>query len=265
MAKFEVDLYRRYRIAYPPQLFEVVKPYCLRPANAPLQVLDLGAGTGLASLSFLQFYPHAEITLVEPDADMLSEAEESLKNLTTHVQAVLSPAETYSSLKQFDLVLIASAWHWMQAGPVLDTLLRVLKPGGVILVCEYQFPKLVNEQDAPQLNEWVRRQFNLHWRTQVQVPRGSLFELVVPFRQSGNFSQVGEARFDHHQLLHRDTFLGVIFSQSRYLDFEKRLSGIAQTQNRKVTDTELQSVWNGFLPLAFHYQFQSYLFQKRYF
>lgn len=263
MSKFEVDLYRRYRIPYPAQLFEGLKPYCQMSKSSLLQVLDLGAGTALASQSFLQFYPHARITLVEPDVAMLREGEDALRAQGINVECILSEAEAFSSQRQFDLVLIASAWHWMKPGPAIEALLNVLKPGGVVLVCEYQFPKLLIEHEAPDLNEWVRRQFNLHWRTETQVPRGRLSELVEPFRQNVHFSEVNHVRFDHPEFLNRETFLGVIFSQSRYLSFEQRLSLQEQKEIRKSIGAELSGIWPASSILKFNYPFQSFLYRKR--
>ncbi|MBC7396064.1 MAG: class I SAM-dependent methyltransferase, partial [Bdellovibrionales bacterium] len=209
MAKFEADLYRQFRISYPLSLFESLKPYCQVLKGEKLQVLDLGAGTGLATRSFLQFYPDADVTLVEPDANMLDEALRSLQ-AERPIRSLLASAESFHLPKIFDLALIASAWHWMSPQPTLANLTRALKPGGAVWLAEYQFPKAMGSVGT-RLNEWVRREFNLRWKPQSQVPRGSLDDLIAPFRRTAEWSQVKSLNIEEMHSLSLDHFLGVIF------------------------------------------------------
>ena len=260
MAKFEAELYKKFRILYPKKLFEALKPYCKAAQSDPLLVLDLGAGTGLASASFLDFYPNALLTLLEPDPAMLAEALELLG--PQNIDSITAPAESWESSQEFDLVLVASAWHWMEPYSTMASILKSLKPGGVISVFEYQFPK-AQGANAGALNEWVRRQFNVLWKPETQVPRGSLAELTEPLRACIELSQVKEVSFEESQSLNLETFLGVIRSQSRYLAYERQLSNEEKIAYKKNLHSEIENLWGPECAVSFLYSFRAYCFRRR--
>lgn len=115
------DGYDKYRPAYPEQSVQWLRG----AASEPLDVLDLGAGTGKLSGQLLA---HGDrVTAVDPSADMLRVAEKRLPALTTIIGAGEQIPFADSSV---DLVTVAQAWHWMDAEVVTREVLRVLRPGG---------------------------------------------------------------------------------------------------------------------------------------
>jgi ubiquinone/menaquinone biosynthesis C-methylase UbiE len=255
---FEAADYLQYRIHYPASIFAALKPYLRKNCR----VLDLGAGTGFATASFLEFFPPSELTLVEPDTEMLAAARARLKDFPQIKTTVQSSAETMSfAPRSFDVVLIASAWHWMQFEKTAGILAELVKPGGVVFVCEYQFPKASGE--ALELNEWVRRQFNLNWRAPAQVPRGSLFEITEAFRQSPAFAQVAKTELTDTQSHSANDFAGMIFSQSRFLHYETSLSAGDRKNLRAEILRELKIKFDLQNEIPFLYLFQALLFQRR--
>ena len=182
MAKFEPGSYSQYRIYYPSKLFDSLKPYCVRGKDSdPLRVFDLGSGTGLSAASFLRTFPDCVVTLVEPDAAMMEASFELPDLKLAKVTRISANAESFETGEQADVILVGSAWHWMNFEKTIPAILKALKPGGILFIFEYQFPKAKGPVGAT-LNEWVRREFNLRWKPEYQKPRGTLRELTESVR-----------------------------------------------------------------------------------
>jgi ubiquinone/menaquinone biosynthesis C-methylase UbiE len=257
-SRFHGEEYRKARPLYPAALFAPIKA-ALRPATkpAPLQILDLGAGTGYASESFLRIDPAAQVTLLEPDEGMLNHARERQPDATF----IHSRAETIALKDEsLDGVLIGSAWHWMDYETTLREIDRVLIPDGAVFIFEYQFPK---GQDLFDLNEWVRRQFNLYWKAPSQVPRGSLYEITQAFRDDKNFSQITDIDLSEVKNHSADEFADVIFSQSRFLHYEESLKENIPGNYRLKIRNELKTYWSAAETLPFLYCYEGFAFRKR--
>jgi ubiquinone/menaquinone biosynthesis C-methylase UbiE len=101
-------------------------------AGRPLDVLDLGAGTGkltgqLASLSTGAGQVH--VVAVEPDPEMLAE----LRHRVPGVAALEGRAEAIPLPDaSVDAVFAGQAAHWFDLDLALPEIARVLRPGGVL-------------------------------------------------------------------------------------------------------------------------------------
>jgi SAM-dependent methyltransferase len=119
--------YDRYRPGYPDELFETIAEHLTLPRQ-PL-VVDLGAGTGRASLAMAGM--GWRVTAVEPGRPMLDmlrarAADEGL--LVSTVQA--SAEETGLDATSVDLVTAAQSFHWFDKQRALAEMARILKPPG---------------------------------------------------------------------------------------------------------------------------------------
>lgn len=97
------------------------------PLHPPVEVLDLGAGTGKLTRT-LAALGHT-VTAVDPSEEMLAVLRRNLPAVEAHVgRAEHLPFEDGS----FDAVTVAQAWHWVdqERGPAECA--RVLRPGGVL-------------------------------------------------------------------------------------------------------------------------------------
>ncbi|AMB58386.1 class I SAM-dependent methyltransferase [Microterricola viridarii] len=115
------DGYDRHRPSYP----EASVDWLRGPASAPLEVLDLGAGTGKLSAQLLA--RGDSVVAVDPSADMLRVAAERMPQLRTLVG---SAEHIPLPDSRVDLVTVAQAWHWMDEQAATREVLRVLRPGG---------------------------------------------------------------------------------------------------------------------------------------
>lgn len=119
--------YDRFRPNYPDELFEEIGQRLPIPRQP--HVVDLGAGTGRASLAMAEL--GWRVTAVEPGKPMLDVLRGRAANqglLISSVQA--SAEETGLDAGSADLVTAAQAFHWFDKDRALQEAARILKPNG---------------------------------------------------------------------------------------------------------------------------------------
>jgi SAM-dependent methyltransferase len=104
-----------------------------RPAG-PLDVLDLGAGTGLGTRTVATL--GHRVTALDPSADMLAALTASLEHLPGSAGPVSTRQASAESLSDADASLDAvtafSSWHWFDWERTQPECARVLRPGGIL-------------------------------------------------------------------------------------------------------------------------------------
>jgi SAM-dependent methyltransferase len=129
---FGTDAYRydTYRPSYHPDLFAWLADEFR--INGDAIVLELGAGTGIASTQMLYYGP--EMHLVEPSAPMAAILE---TKLDPDVPTTIFP-EDFESVdledSSYDLVIAAQSWHWLTPGLRSSKVARLLRKGGGLAV-----------------------------------------------------------------------------------------------------------------------------------
>lgn len=220
-SRFDPEFYSLFRPFYPAQTFTgIAERLSSRGFTSPFQVVDIGCGTGHSTLSFIQSCPGMNVTGIDSDPHMLEEAERIAPPGSAITWKCSAAEATGLDSHAFDLILIGSAFHWMKPTETREEILRILKPRGVIRVFEYQFPKALK---LPELNEWIRREFNLRWKAPDQKPRGSLKDLTKIFRDDDRFEYLAEGQPEMLLTLDVNQLTGLILSQSRVLHYEDML------------------------------------------
>jgi ubiquinone/menaquinone biosynthesis C-methylase UbiE len=236
--KHDPRTYTRFRPDYPSGWFNQLK-VSLSGKKDPLTV-DLGAGTGLSIVSMMSAGVPGQFIGVEPDPSMLACAPDTIREKTPEFEKLiewkLAPAEkTGLPSGCASAITIASAYHWMQRPSVDDEIIRLAAAGACVQIFEYQFPKAENQ---PELNEWIRRQFNTVWRLDEQKPRGSLRELCQGLTSHSrvlevfNLANAPELGVMSRQLT-ADELLGLIFSQARAVRHLARLESDATREQHQ--------------------------------
>jgi SAM-dependent methyltransferase len=119
--------YDRFRPGYPEELFAMISERLGLPQR-PL-VVDLGAGTGRASLAMVEL--GWRVTAVEPGRAMLDIMRAAATDAGLLVSTVQAEAEaTGLDPASADLVTAAQAFHWFEMDRALDEIARILRPGG---------------------------------------------------------------------------------------------------------------------------------------
>ena len=134
------DQYDRHRPRYPSPLVAGLID------RHGVQVLDVGAGTGIAATQFAEAGAH--VLAVEPDERMARVA--AAKGIPVE-QATFEdwrPAD-----RQFDLVVFAQSFHWVDPRPALQKIAAILRPGGrLALLANRIVPTAPTQQDLDEIN-----------------------------------------------------------------------------------------------------------------
>ena len=119
--------YSAYRPSYCSSIRDAILAIAGKPSS-DMQIADLGAGTGIWT-RMMSDKQGISVSAVEPNFDMLTQGELDSEGLPiTWYQA---PAEeTGLGDNQFDLVTMASSFHWVDFEKGLSEISRISKPQG---------------------------------------------------------------------------------------------------------------------------------------
>lgn len=122
----KAEKYARYRWSYAP---EAVDAFCQAAGlGAQSSAADLGAGTGILTRQLAGRVGH--VFGVEPNPEMLREAQKHLTGLPNCTLLAASAEMTGLPAGSVDAITVAEAAHWFDFIPARNEMLRILKPGG---------------------------------------------------------------------------------------------------------------------------------------
>src|SRR5262245_23687428 len=104
--------------------------------QAPLQMLDLGAGTGLLSALVAEVYPQAEITLVDISEEMLNKARERLATQGSRFRFLALDLTQAALSGQYHVVMSALSIHHLPHSAkqaLFREVYHKLLPGGIFI------------------------------------------------------------------------------------------------------------------------------------
>ena len=183
------DVYDRARPDYPPAAVEWLT------GAPPLDVVDLGAGTGKLTRG-LAALGH-RVTAVEPLPAML----DRLRAGVPAAAAVLGTAELIPLADgAADVVTAGQAFHWFDHGPALAEIARVLRPGGRLSL-------VWNTRD--ERDPWVERLSDV-----IGSEDASGVDRFAGVLEGDLFGPVERTTFEHAQKLTRETLRDLVLSRS---------------------------------------------------
>lgn len=120
------EAYARYRPAYPAELIETL--LARSGIGAGAQVLEIGCGTGKATAQLAG--RGFDLLALDPGEQLLAVARRELAG-DPQIRFACSRFEDWPAPSaQFDLVLSAQAFHWLDTAIACPAIARTLKPGG---------------------------------------------------------------------------------------------------------------------------------------
>ncbi|KAF1952596.1 S-adenosyl-L-methionine-dependent methyltransferase [Byssothecium circinans] len=140
--------YRQGRPPYPQSLTRIIYGYRSRHPSAQwTRLVDIGAGSGVASTNFMPDFKVLHIS--DPSAANLDQARTFLPNWAqTHGHnptleySVASGEEAHVGVGEgnADLVICATAAHFIDPDGLAESIARMLRPGGTMAVFSYWMP-----------------------------------------------------------------------------------------------------------------------------
>ncbi|MGB8940338.1 MAG: class I SAM-dependent methyltransferase [Streptomyces sp.] len=196
---------RRYDQARPSYPDELVARIV---AGSPgVDVLDVGCGTGIAARQFQAV--GCAVLGVEPDARMADFAR------ARGLQVEVADFEAWQPVgRTFDAVIAAQSWHWVDPAVGAVKAAHVLRPGGRLAIFGhvYEPPAEVAEPfaaayrrvapDSPLNGQPARRPLDLY--------RAAYAKVADKIRETGQFEEPEQWRFDWEQSYTRDQWLGLL-------------------------------------------------------
>lgn len=182
------DAYERGRPEYPEEAVRWLV------GDAPVHVVDLGAGTGKLTRGLVALGHRA--TAVEPLAEMRAE----LAKVVPGARVVEGSAEAIPLPDgSADVVTCAQSFHWFDHGKALPEVARVLRQAGRLALV------------------WNSRDDADPWMARLSAILGNETvgnDDVEPLVGSGLFEAVERARFSFTQVLDREGLLDLVLSRS---------------------------------------------------
>ena len=152
-----------------------------------MRVLDLGCGTGTFAIMLKRTHPETEVLGIDPDPDIVRMAERKAARSGAEIPLKIAGAEALPFDQGiFDLVASTLVFHHLPPGikrAALRELLRVLRPGGRVLILDFGRP------DGPmQVVLGYAAAFLDGWTTTMENIAGKIPDLM---REAG-FTEVRE-------------------------------------------------------------------------
>ncbi len=123
-------IYDDVRPGYPEQLYRDIQEFA--GVTERTKILEIGAGNGIATCEMADRWK-ARITALEPGADLLELARKRCRR-HSNIRFVQSTFEEYDTLETFDLIVSATAYHWVDPAIKLTKPAQLLTDNGVLTV-----------------------------------------------------------------------------------------------------------------------------------
>jgi SAM-dependent methyltransferase len=192
----------------PPQALLVL--LCLEAqVERPRLVVDLGSGTGLSTRAWADRAD--EVIGVEPSEQMRLRAEDATE--ATHVRYVQAFADqTGLPDGSADIVTCSQSFHWMEPGPTLAEVARILRPGGVFAAYDYDWPPVVQWEVEAAFVELLVRVFSSRKERLEYVNLPDKEGHLERMRASGHFRFAREALVHSREKGNAERIVGMAFS-----------------------------------------------------
>ncbi|GAB3238633.1 class I SAM-dependent methyltransferase [Hymenobacter seoulensis] len=201
----QADLYARYRINYPAELYAWLLPQVTHRGRA----WDCATGNGQVAVVLAEHFGHVEATDI-------STAQLAQAPTRANITYQKSPAEhTPFPAQHFDLITVAQAVHWFDMPAFNQEVSRLLRPGGVVAEWGYGLVHISPELD-PLLRTFYADTMRPYWDENRWHIDDAYARLPFPF------AGVQQARFAVHREWSAEWFLNYLRTWSSVVKYEKQ-------------------------------------------
>jgi SAM-dependent methyltransferase len=202
----DAELYDRVRPTYPPGLYDELAAllgYPIRP-----RVLEIGCGTGQATAPMIQRGWSVKAVELSPELSRVARNNlPELEVITTDFESWPLPAE------KFDLVLSATAFHWIDPRIRVPKSADALRPGGLLAVVSTEHIAGGSEQFWVDVQACYRR-FTADADEDGLRPADDHPKDSAEFDASGRFGPVEFRRYEWEQTYTTAEYLDLLSSYS---------------------------------------------------
>jgi ubiquinone/menaquinone biosynthesis C-methylase UbiE len=199
------DLYDATRQPYPEEVVE--KVLATAGAGPGARILEIGCGTG--QLTRRLAGRGLEITAIDIGPAMVSGARRVVADPQVNFHA--TSFEEFASTEPFDLILSATAFHWIDPELAWDKTCELLRPGGWLALLS------TAERYAEPLRGQVRELWSTYSR--VQIPWSDRPGWITTMQEAPQFGDMVEMSHEVDLRLPADTVLGVECTRATYLSY----------------------------------------------
>lgn len=171
----------------------------IMPSADPIEILDLGCGTGLEIRGILEKTPNARITCIDMSEEMLKIL---LDNYSANRDQITVVKDSYLTVpfekQKYDYVVsVMTMHHFLEKDKVklYEKIRTALKPGGKYIEGDY----VVEESKAVKLLKEYKEAYEKYG-----LETASLYHIDIPFSMETQKKLLMEAGFTNFQLIFKE-------------------------------------------------------------
>ena len=150
--------YGTFRAGFPESIFDRLAEFSIGLPDHT--VIDLGTGTGTLARGFA--LRGCKVFGVDPDSRMIDEAKKLDRQNEVSIRYVTAKAEsTGLDDSTAEVVTAGQCWHWFDQPRVIAEVIRLLKPGGKLVVANFDWLPLVG--NVVEATEALIMHYNPDW------------------------------------------------------------------------------------------------------
>lgn len=219
------DAYAKYRPTYPQELFDYILPFVKRRDNA----WDCATGNGQAAIVLANYFQRVEATDI---------SEAQLKNAVhkENIRYGISPAERTSFPdNHFDLITVATAYHWLDWEAFRKEATRVGKQGAVVAAWAYNIIRCEDEKVNSIIQHFYYDVIYSYWDKERHYVEESYQNVQF------NFAPLPAKGFFIERKWSKEELLGYVSSWSSVQNYQKQKS----ESPLPLLEHDLKNAWNG--------------------
>lgn len=156
--KTAVD-YATHRAGFPPRLFDRLQAFAIGQPGQ--RALDLGTGTGTVARNLA--LRSCTVTGLDPSPELVTQARALDAAAGVRVTYVMGRAEaTGLPSASFEVVTAGQCWHWFDGLAAANECLRLLVPGGTLVICHFDWLPLPG--NVVEASERLIERHNSAWK-----------------------------------------------------------------------------------------------------